>query len=151
MRSFGPKCFIFRMKELPHEFSSNFVPLWCRFEARLGSSYPPFLVYYTHAHSEINFVNALSFNLYIWGSWFLVQTQTLGIETAPAVLNRKSQFLKTEYFSRKADTSHISATVHRDNCVCESLHSRVWPHCPGSRHKSCGPESRMCPPTGEGT
>lgn len=33
-------------------FGSNFVPLWCRFEARLGSSYPPFLAYYTRAHSD---------------------------------------------------------------------------------------------------
>lgn len=35
-------------------FGSNFVPLWRRFGAGLGSSYPPFLTYYTHAHSEIN-------------------------------------------------------------------------------------------------
>lgn len=101
-------------------FGSNFVPLRCRFEAALGSSYSPFLTYYTSAHSEINFVTALSFNLYIWGNWFLVQTQTLGIETAPAVLNRKSQFLKTKYFSRKADTSHISATVHIGATTCVS-------------------------------
>lgn len=49
-------------------FGSNFVPLRCRFEAALGSSYSPFLTYYISAHSEINFVTALSFNLYIWGN-----------------------------------------------------------------------------------
>lgn len=43
---------------------SNSVPLWCRFEAELGSSFPPSLTCYALTHSEINFVDALSFNLF---------------------------------------------------------------------------------------
>lgn len=38
-----------------------------------------------------------------------------GARNSSRVLNRKSQFLKAEYFSRKADSGHVSAAGHGDS------------------------------------